>query len=309
MSKTKTFDAIIVGGSYAGLSAAMALGRAMRKVLIIDSGYPCNRQTPHSHNFITQDGERPDIIAGKARKQVLNYASIKFLTGLVVGGKKTDRGFEIIIQPGEKFNAGKLIFATGIKDMMPDIGGFAECWGISVIHCPYCHGYEIRDQKTGILANGQDVNHYARLIRNWTEDLAVFTNGQSTLTPEQTENISKHNIPVIEKEIDHLEHENGYLRQIVFKDNSTFPLKAVYARPAFEQYCKVPEIMGCEVNEYGLLKTDMVQQTTVEGVYACGDNSAAARAVAVAVSTGLIAGTALNNKLTEEEFLNQKSNR
>lgn len=302
MDKDKIFDAIIIGGSYAGLSAAMALGRAVREVLIIDSGLPCNRQTPHSHNFITQDGERPDVIAEKARAQVLKYRTVKFLNGLAVSGKKAENGFAITTQAGEEFNAKKLIFATGIRDIMPDIQGFSACWGISVIHCPYCHGYEVRNERTGILANGNDAFHYAQLIRNWTKDLAIFTNGRSMLTQEQTEKITKHNIPVIGKEIDHLRHENGHVQQIVFKDHSTFELKAIYSRPAFEQHCKIPERLGCERNEQGLLKTDMTQQTTVAGVYACGDSSAP-RAVAIAVSTGAVAGAALNNKLAEEEFL------
>src|SRR5690606_28226163 len=143
---------IIIGGSYARLSAAMALGRSLRNVLIIDSGLPCNRQTPHSHNFITQDGEKPNVIAEKAKAQVLNYDTIKFYNGTAVSGSKIENGFVITTQTEEKFTAKKLIFATGIKDIMPDIKEFQACWGISVIHCPYCHGYEFRNQKTAILA-------------------------------------------------------------------------------------------------------------------------------------------------------------
>ena len=302
MSKTKIFDAIIVGGSYAGLSAAMALGRALRNVLVIDSGLPCNRQTPHSHNFITQDGERPDAIAEKARMQVLNYPTVRFLKGLVVSGKKTKGGFSITAQSGEKFNARKLIFATGVKDILPDIQGFSACWGISAIHCPYCHGYEVRAQRTGILANGNDAFHYAQLIKNWTKDLIIFTNGKSTITKDQIKIISRHNIQVIEKKVAHLKHKDGHIQQIVFKDNSSLKLQAIYSRPAFKQHCDIPEQLGCELNEQGLLKTDIMHQTTLEGVFVCGDASSPARAVAVAVSTGLIAGSSLNNKLTEEEF-------
>src|SRR5690606_26609566 len=143
MANNKHFDVIIIGGSYAGLSAAMALGRALRNVLIIDGGSPCNRQTPHSHNFITQDGEKPHIIAEKARTQVLQYPTIKFITGIAHSGFKTEFGFTITTKANETFEAKKLIFATGLKDNMPDIKGFSECWGISVIHCPYCHGYEV----------------------------------------------------------------------------------------------------------------------------------------------------------------------
>ncbi|RYY17064.1 MAG: NAD(P)/FAD-dependent oxidoreductase, partial [Chitinophagaceae bacterium] len=194
MADSKYFDVIIVGGSYAGLSSAMALGRALRSVLIIDSSLPCNRQTPHSHNFITQDGETPGIISAKAKSQVLKYDTIKFHDGVAVSGTKTGNGFEIITETGESFKTKKLIFATGVKDLLPGIKGFSECWGISVIHCPYCHGYEVKNEKTGIIANGDFAIHYARLIRNWTKDLTIFTNGNPGLTKEQTDNINKHNI-------------------------------------------------------------------------------------------------------------------
>src|SRR5205823_5028536 len=113
MTDNKNFDVIIVGGSYAGLSAAMALGRALRNILIIDSGLPCNRQTPHSHNFITQDGEKPSVVAAKAKAQVLKYNTVKILNDLAVSGKKTENGFAITTKTGETFGAKKLIFATG----------------------------------------------------------------------------------------------------------------------------------------------------------------------------------------------------
>lgn len=302
MQNNKHFDVIIVGGSYAGLSAAMALGRALRNVLIIDSGLPCNRHTPHSHNFITQDGEKPSEIAKKAKEQTLKYKTVKFVNGLAVNGQKTDNGFTITTQSGETFKARKLIFATGLKDIMPNIIGFSECWGKTVIHCPYCHGYEVKNKKTGILANGDFAFHYAQLITNWTEDLTIFTNGKSTLSKEQTDRIAKHRIPIIEKEIDYLEHENGLLKEIVFKDSSTFELEAIYTRPGFEQHCKIPENLGCSLTEQGLIKVDMFQKTTVDGIFACGDNASPLRAVSYAVATGGIAAGILNNAMAEEAF-------
>lgn len=302
MSDKINFDVIIVGGSYAGLSAAMALGRALRNVLILDSGRPCNQQTPHSHNFITHDGEKPDVIAQKARNQVLAYNTVKILNDQAIEGQKTDDGFSMATPSGARFTAKKIIFATGVKDIMPDIEGFADCWGISVIHCPYCHGYEVKHEKTGILANGDMAFHYAQLIRNWTDDLTLFTNGKSLLTQEQTDKINKHNIQIIETPIEAIAHDKGYLQQIVFSDNTTFDLKALYSRPAFEQHCKIPEALGCELNEQGYLTVDMFQQTTVENIFACGDNTSPMRSVANAVATGNMAGAVINNKMTVEEF-------
>src|SRR3954467_2825105 len=128
MKQDKQYDVIIVGGSYAGLAAGMALGRALRKVLILDGGNPCNKQTPHSHNFLTNDGKTPQEIASLARQQVQMYDTVGFLDALVTAGIETEIGFEIQTQPGKTFTASKLIFATGIKDIMPDIPGFAVCW-------------------------------------------------------------------------------------------------------------------------------------------------------------------------------------
>ncbi|MDN5201969.1 NAD(P)/FAD-dependent oxidoreductase [Fulvivirgaceae bacterium BMA10] len=301
MKEHKHYEVIIIGGSYAGLSAAMALGRSMRSVLIIDSGKPCNRQTPHSHNFITQDGQKPSEIANNAKAQVLKYDSVTFHQGLAMAGKKTLEGFEIETQSGDLFSARKLIFATGLKDLMPDIKGFAECWGISILHCPYCHGYEVKNEKTGILANGFEAFHYAQLITNWTKELTLFTNGKSTLTEEQTVQIRKNNLEIIEKEIDFIEHSQGKIQRVVFKDGAGISVNALYASPAFVQHSQIPEALGCQFTDEGLLEVDGLQQTTVEGVYACGDNSSR-RAVSIAVSTGTLAGIASNHSLIEEEF-------
>ena len=302
MMDRNSFEIVIIGGSYSGLSAGMALGRALRNVLIIDSGQPCNIQTPYSHNFIAQDGKTPKEIATLARQQVEEYRTIGFYDGLAIGAKKTTNGFEITTERDDIFTAQKLIFATGVKDLMLNINGFAECWGKSVIHCPYCHGYEVRNQKTGILANGDFAFHYAQLISNWTKDLTLFTNGKSTLNQVQIEKITKHHISIVEKKIASFEHDNGNIHQIVFEDHSTFQLKAIYARPDFEQHCKIPERLGCELTEEGFIKVDFFQKTTVEGVFACGDNASPLRAVSYAVATGTIAGAMLNNGMTEEAF-------
>ena len=302
MINHKHYDVIIIGGSCSGLSAAMALGRALRNVLVIDSGKPCNRQTPHSHNFLTQDGQTPQYISNLGKEQVLKYNTVQFHEGIAVSGIKTNRGFEIMTQAGEKFEGKKLIFATGIKDIMPGIDGFSACWGISIIHCPYCHGYEVRHEKTGIMANGDVGFHYAQLISNWTKDLTIFTNGKPIFTSEQTEKIMAHGIPIVEKEIQRVDHEYGQIKQLVFKDGSTFPLKAIYARPAFIQHSEIPQTLGCELDPQGLIQVGVMQKTNVPGVYASGDNSTPMRSVAFAVSSGTIAGSAINKELIDEEF-------
>jgi thioredoxin reductase len=302
MTNQPEFDVIIIGGSYSGLAAAMALGRALRKVLIIDSGEPCNIQTPYSHNFLTQDGKKPREILMVAKQQVETYPSIKFITELATKGVKTDQGFKIQVAAGQTYGATKLIFATGIKDLMPDIKGFSECWGISVLHCPYCHGYEVRDQQTGILGNGEYGYEFCVLISNWTKDLTLFTNGKSTLTAEQTVKLKKHKVNIVEKEIEKLEHTNGHLQSIIFNDHSTSNAKAIYTRVPSIQHCTIPESLGCELTSDEYIKVDSSQKTNVHGVFACGDNTTRVRTVANAVAMGTTAGMIVNKEITLEEF-------
>ncbi len=302
MKQENEYETIIIGGSYSGLAAGMALGRSLRKVLIIDSGSPCNQQTPQSHNFLTNDGKPPGEIAHAAKLQVQAYSTVTFLDAVATAGSKTVDGFQIQVQSGETFSAKKLVFASGIKDIMPDIPGFAACWGISVLHCPYCHGYEVRHQQTGILANGDAAFELSTLISNWTSDLAIFSNGKSTLNEQQVKKLRENKISIIETEIDRLEHRNGYIEQIVFRDGTKATVKAIYARLPFVQHSTVPHALGCELTPEGYILTDREQRTTVPGVYACGDNTTRMRTVANAVAMGTAAGMMLNKELTEEEF-------
>ena len=296
------YDVIIVGGSYSGLSAGLALGRSLKRTLIIDGGLPCNRQTPHSHNFLTQDGKTPAEISMLARQQVEKYDTVKRVNGIAVNGVRTKTGFELQTAAGETLRTKKLIFATGIRDLLPAIEGYSECWGISVLHCPYCHGYEVKNESTGILGNGDYGAEFSGLISNWTKDLTLFTNGKSALTPEQTAKLEKRHIKLVESDIEKLVHVRGYLREIVFKDGSSTPVRALYAHPAFEQNCTIPQTLGCELTDDGYLKVDAFQKTTVHGVYACGDNTTRLRTVANSVAMGAAAGMMVNKEMVMEEF-------
>lgn len=302
MKQEGTYDVIIVGGSYSGLAAGMALGRALRKVLIIDSGNPCNKQTPYSHNFLTNDGKTPKEIANAARQQVQKYGSVSFIEATAASGNRTQNGFEIRVHTGEVFTAKKLVFSTGVKDNMPSIPGFAESWGITVLHCPYCHGYEVRHQKTGILANGDIAFELSSLISNWTNDLTLYTNGNSMLTAHQKEKLLKHKIDVIEKEIGQLEHKSGVIEYIVFRDGTKAAISALYARPSFVQHSNIPESMGCELTTDGYIKIDAAHKTSIPGIFACGDNVTRMRTVANAVATGTTTGLMVNKELIDEAF-------
>lgn len=302
MKDSNNFEVIIIGGSYSGLSAGMTLGRSLRNVLIMDTGQPCNKQTPHSHNFLTQDGKTPKEISTLAKEQIEKYETVKFYEGRAVKGVRTESGFQIEAESGESFNAKKLIFASGIKDLMPDIKGFSECWGISVIHCPYCHGYEVKNEVTGILADGDAAIHYSHLVSNLTNDLTIFTNGKASFTTEQAKSLDKNGIKVIETEIASFEHNNGHIENILFKNGSKTSLKAIYARVPFVQHSDIPEKLGCELTDNGFIRINELQQTNISGVFACGDNSSSMRSVANAVASGNFAGAVINKEFCEAQF-------
>ncbi len=301
MSNTE-YEVIIIGGSYSGLSAAMALGRSLRKTLVIDSGKPCNEQTPHSHNFLTQDGKSPKEIAESAQKQVSEYETVHFHKGKAIDAKKSENGFEITTEKGEKFYSKKLIIATGLVDEVPDIKGFKESWGISLIHCPYCHGYEYKGKKTGIIANGDKAVHISSLVKNLTEDVTILTQGKSNFTEEQMEKLKRNNIQIIEREISKLKHDNGIVESIIFSDQTEMKFEAVYGAFPFHQHSDIPKNLGCEFTEFGHIKTDQFQKTNIPGVFVCGDNSSMMRSVSNAVMTGNVAGAMVNMELVTDCF-------
>jgi thioredoxin reductase len=300
MMDTNNFDVIIIGGSYSGLSAAMALGRSLRNVLIIDNGKPCNIQTPYSHNFITQDGKTPKEIITLAKQQVGKYDTVKFYTGLATVVTKKQNGFEVTIQIGNVFQTKKLIIATGIKDTMPFIEGFSACWGISVVHCPYCHGYELRNKKTAIYANGEKAFHLASLVNNLTNNITILTAGKASFKDEQFDQLNKYNIKIIETKIASIKHENGYIKNIVFDDDSSVKFEGMYGVIPFTQHSNIPFELGCETTEHGYIKVDIFQKTNITNVFACGDNSSMMRSLANAVHTGNIAAVMANMELIHD---------
>ena len=302
MTNTPLYDTIIIGGSYAGLSAAMALGRSLRKVLMLDAGQPCNRQTPHSHNFLTQDGVTPAELAATSKEQVLAYSTVEFQEDFVVGAGLIDTGFEVKTRSGRTFQGKKLLLAFGVKDELPDIPGLAECWGISVIHCPYCHGYEVRGKKTGIWATRDQAFHLAPLVRNLSDQVQILLKEHSNFSSEQVKALVRNGIGFVEKEIAEIRHSEGKIQEVVFTDGSTETLDALYAEIPFSLPGNLTESLGCELTDAGKIRVDQFQQTNILGVYACGDCAGSTRSVASAVASGNLAGAMINYKLATESF-------
>lgn len=302
MLKQDSFEVIIIGGSYSGLSAGLGLARASRKVLIIDSGQPCNSQTPHSHNFLTQDGTPPAEIAAIARKQLKKYDTVHFVQDKAVGARNTETGFEVQTARGARFLAKKVIMATGLRDVLPEIVGVQSCWGISVIHCPYCHGYEFKGEVTGIISNGSAAVGLVKMISNWSNKLTLFTNGASTLSKEETDMLQRNKVQIVESKITELVHQNGQVQQLLLEGGRLVETRVLYLRAPVEQHSNIPISLGAVLTEQGLLQVDENRQTTVPNLYACGDNSAM-RSVSTAVYTGSVTAASVNLALTAETFV------
>jgi thioredoxin reductase len=306
MENQQTFDVIIIGGSYAGLSAALALGRSLRKVLVIDNGNPCNAQAPESHNFITQDGETPFAIREKAKAQVNTYATVHFLEDTVTDAAVAGNSFTVTTKTKGSLSAKKLLFATGIIDTIPNIEGFAECWGKSILHCPYCHGYEVAGKKLGVIGNGDMGFEMAKTICHWAGELTLFTNGTSTLSNEEVLLLNSHNIKVVENEICAIEHNNGFATQLTFSDTEPEYIHALFTQLPFVQQCSIPEKMGCEFTEHGFIQISKTMETSIPGVYAAGDCLTLFRSVANAVAAGNKAGATINKQFIAEAFALEK---
>lgn len=296
------FDVIIIGGSYAGLSAALTLGRATRRVLIVDSGEPCNRQTPHSHNFLTHDGDTPAAISAQAKAEVLKYSTIKFIDGYVNKARKTTRGFDVDLKTGETFSARKILLATGLKDTLPDINGFAECWGITVIHCPYCHGYEVKNEKVGLMMNGDHAFEMAKTISLWNSDLTLLTNGKSLLTEAQTEKLTSKSIKIIEAEIIELEHKDGFLENVILSTGEKVTLKALYSHSEVSQHVDFDIQLGFDLTAMNIIEINEQHETTAKGVYAAGDCTTLMRSLSIINASGTMAGIMINREMLAEDF-------
>jgi thioredoxin reductase len=233
---------------------------------------------------------------------VLKYTTVTFLNDLATSGKRSGDVFEIITKSGETVTCKKLIFAAGIKDLLSAVDGLAECWGISVIHCPYCHGYEFKGAKTGIMANGERALHLASLVSNLTDQLTVLTNGPADFAPEQLEKLKRHNINTSEEKVTKIDHINGHIKSVELDSGTAIAFDAVYASVPFVQHTNIAEALGCQLTEQGHISVDPFQKTNVSDIFACGDCASPMRSVANAVASGSIAGAMVNKELSDIDF-------
>jgi thioredoxin reductase len=302
MKEKIVLDVIIVGGSFAGLSAALALGRSVRTALVLDNNDPCNKNSKHAHNFITWDGASPAEIAKKAKEQVLKYPTIVFAEGTAVDVKKDGKIFRIVTEKGEVYSSKKILLTTGIVDQIPELDGFSDCWGSSILHCPYCHGYEVKDQKTAVIANDEHGYHLCLVLTHWTKDILLLTNGKANLTKHHKNRLKSHGIEVNESEITGIVHEGGKLKTVSLSSGEKLEIPVMYARFPFKQKSVLAEKLGCKMTKSGHIRVDDCQKTSVHGVYAAGDNSSNSRTISIAVAAGTLAAMMINGELVTDTF-------
>lgn len=293
------YDAVIIGGSFAGLSAALYIARARRSVSIIDAGSPRNRNAAHSHGFFTQDGREPGAMLAAARSQVAAYPTVTFIEGKAVRAVKEQGSFYVGLATGEGFECARLVLAFGISDELPAIPGLAERWGRSVLHCPYCHGYEFSGRQLGVLNVSSMSPHQALLIAEWGPT-TLFLNGD--LEPDDTtlEMLRERSISIEPARVRALHGDGVQLSKIELADGRTPALDALYLGPRTHLNSDIAQQLGCELDEgtFGpVIRTDPQKMTTVPGVFAAGDISRASHNVTWACADGVMAGMALHRSL------------
>ena len=291
-----SFDAIVIGGSYAGLSAALQLARARRKVLVMDSGQRRNRFAEHSHGFLGQDGRAPGAIAADARAQLMKYPTVEWVDATAAGGSGVVNDFIVSAETGTHYQARRVILAAGVVDALPDVPGLTERWGKHVFHCPYCHGYELDQGRIGVLASSEMSMHHALMLPDWGST-TLFLNGAFTPDAEQITQLMQRSVTIEREPIRRL---SGASIDVELTDGRVVPLDGMFTLTRTSPASPLGAQLGCALEDGPMgpfLQTDMFKETTVSGVFACGDMARATGSVALAVGDGAMAGVGAHRSL------------
>ena len=285
-------DVIIIGGSFAGLAAALNLGRARRKVTILDTGLPRNRFAGHAHGLLGHDGKPPSEILAEARAQLAPYDTVRFVNARAQAASGDPDDFAVATGDGETLKARRLLLSYGISDQLPAIPGFAECWGKSVIHCPYCHGFEYAAQRWGLVYSTPMSLHAPMLYGDWTDSITLFTDGHDLPEAERSK-LDKRGVTVVEGKVRSIQHAGGQLSSVVTADGAATELDALFAHPRIKPSSDLHEQLGLETTEtpFGIaLAIDDKQKTSRDGIYAAGDLVSPMHSLTIAIYTGAMAG-------------------
>ncbi|MGE8674650.1 MAG: NAD(P)/FAD-dependent oxidoreductase, partial [Achromobacter kerstersii] len=266
------YDAIIVGGSFAGLSAAMQLARARRRILLIDGGLPRNRYAAHSHGFLGQDGKAPYEIVREAREQLAQYPTVKFLDGQAVKAREDAGLLRVSIENGQEVQGKRLILATGLRDELPALAGLQERWGLTVLHCPYCHGYEVAGSPLGVMAAHPLSAHQAMLLPDWGPT-TYFTQGEFEPDAEQAALLEKRGVRIERTPIVELMGTAPALDAVKLADGRRMAIHALFVASKTHMASPLAMQLGCAFNDGPLgplIRVDELRQTSIPNVYAAG---------------------------------------
>jgi thioredoxin reductase len=292
----KDYDVVVVGGGAAGLSAALVLARARRTVAVVDAGGPRNAPAAHMHGFLSRDGMPPHDLLAAGRSEVAGYGG-HLLDDTVVD---VEPGFRVRLADGSQLRARRVLVATGLRDELPEIPGVRERWGRDLLHCPYCHGYEVRDQPLGVLGGTPEAVQHALLIRQWSPDVTLFPH-TDVLSPEQREQLSARDIRIVEGVVARLVVDNDRLHGVELVGGTVIPRTAVFVRPRFVPNAELLTSLGCAMDEHGWVVHDPAGRTTVAGVWVAGNAADARAQVISAAGEGSAAAIALNADLVDED--------
>jgi thioredoxin reductase len=297
--RTMPYDLIVVGGSFAGLSAAMQLARARRKVLVIDAGNPRNRFARTSHGFLGQDGKPPREIIDEGKRQLALYPTVAFTSQEALAASAGEGGFSVSLAGGGEESALRLVLATGVRDELPRIPGLQERWGVTILHCPYCHGYEVGNQAVGVLANHPSSPHQGMLLPDWGPT-TYFTQGAFEPDGEQVASLTARGARIERTPIVELLGKAPALEAVRLSDDRIVPVAALFTAPKTQMASALAEQLGCIFDDGPLgpyIRVDARKETTVAGVFAAGDAASPMANATLASAAGAMAGFGVHQSL------------
>jgi thioredoxin reductase len=309
MKAEELYDCIVIGGGPAGLNGAVVLGRCRRKVLLFDTERYRNEASHGMHNYLTRDDILPSEFLSICQKELQKYSVQRLVRRITMGKKNASGIFEVKDQDGRIYRSKKLLVATGLSDTIPDIEGFAACYGKSIFHCPYCDGWEVRDKKIGVYARNKEGAELALALKCWTDDVTLYTDGGNKVKSTQKAYLEANAIDIVRDRISKLESSEGQVQKIIFNSGQSRDCDALFFVNGYSQQCNLAEAFGCEVNTKGVIVTNRVQKTNVEGLYVAGDAAKDMHFVVVAAGEGAKAAVMINKDLIKEEFMDKVKER
>jgi thioredoxin reductase len=293
------FDVVIIGGGAAGLSAALVLARARRRVLVVDSRTPRNGPAAHMHGFLSRDGMPPRDLLAVGRAEVEGYGGT-ITSAAVTGLARVADRFEVLTDGGERLAARRVLVATGLRDELPDVPGLRERWAKDVLHCPYCHGWEVRDQRLGVIWNGPDTARFAQIVRQWTDDIVLFA-PVGALADDQRSQLAARGINLVEGAVAEVVVDHDHLRGVRMADGRVVLRDALFVPPRLVPNNELLDRLGCDSDELGWVVTGLFGATSEPGVWVAGNVGNPRAQVITAAGEGSAAAIAINADLVDED--------